>query len=132
LKYLSRTCYIIIVLNYKTASVLSQWHYSQTLLTEQKQNRVDKVGRYPVVTYHFVSVNESVGRQRPGGIPQHELERVFHRLFSAFGHNGRPSDWVQVVLCQIVHGNDIGPVQHNISNIIKKFKILIIWISVSV
>jgi len=45
-----------------TVLVLNQWHYSQALLAEQKQNPIDEVGWYPVVTYHFVSVKKSIGR----------------------------------------------------------------------
>lgn len=74
-----------------------------------------------MVTYHFVSVNEFVARQRPGGIPQHELKRVFHGLFSPFGHHDVPSDWVQIVLCQIINGYSVGPVQHKILNITKMY-----------
>lgn len=109
-----------------TTFVLNLWHYSQTLLAKQKQNSIDKVGRYPVVTNHFVSVNESVGCQWPCGIPQHKLERVFHSLFSTFGHNGTPGHWVQIVLCQIIHGNNVGPVKHKIDRYLILQQILII------
>lgn len=55
-------------------------------------------------------MHESIGCDRPGWIPQHEFERILHGLFSALGHDGTPSYWVQIVLRQIINRNRAGPV----------------------
>lgn len=89
--------------------------YSQALLPEQKHDSVNEIGRYPVVTNYFISMNKSVGRDPSGRIPQHELERIFHGLLPAFGHNRVPSDRVQVVLRQIVNRNTIGAIRKKIN-----------------
>lgn len=72
-----------------------------------------------MVTYYFVSMNKSVRCNPSGWIPQHELERISHGFLPAFGHDRIPSDWVQIVLRQIVNRNTVGPTRRKkIKNIV--------------
>lgn len=83
--------------------------YSQSLLAEQKHDGVDEVSRYPMITYHLVHVNDWAGCHRTRRIPQHELERILQRLFSAFLHYLVPRQRVQLVQRYVVHRNHVGP-----------------------